>query len=247
MEISFVGKTALVTGAGKGIGREVAKLLSKCGANVIALTRTQSDLDTLKEEIPNIQTICADLLNLEESIKAVEAAGHIDLLVNNAAYVFRKSMLEITQDEIEKSFLVNFTAPLRLCQVVAKMNINKGTSASIVNISTMVSHSGVKETAPYSCTKASLETLSKALAVELAPHKIRVNCLLPGMTNTPLLQSFIGSIPPEQFAMMLQMFPMGRTAESEEMAHTVAYLLSDKASYITGINLVSDGGYLCNH
>ncbi|CAB3990735.1 L-xylulose reductase [Paramuricea clavata] len=245
MEINLTGKTALVTGAGKGIGRATAILLAKCGANVIALSRTQNDLDSLKTEVSgNIKTICADLLNLDEAVKAIESTDdHIDLLVNNAGYLVHMNILDVTENEISKAIKVNLTAPLRLSQMVARDLIKRNVGGAIVNISTVVSDRFSGHTAPYGFSKAALDNLTKTLAVELAPHKIRVNSVLPGLTLTPTIQSYIES---DGVQGVLAQTPRGQIADPKEIAHSIVYLLSDFASNITGAMIASDGGFLAN-
>ncbi|XP_028403564.1 L-xylulose reductase-like [Dendronephthya gigantea] len=247
MEIKFGGKTALVTGAGKGIGRATALLLGQCGANVIALSRTQSDLDSLKVEMSgcNIKTICADLFDLNETIKAVESiSDHIDFLVNNAAYcTHTPNVLDLTEEEINKAIKLNLTVPLRLSQVVARDLIKRGVGGAIVNVSSVVGERFCAHTTPYGFSKAALDNLTMVLAAELAPHKIRVNSILPGVTKTPIVMQFLES---EAVQRVVTRTPRGQTAEPKEIAHTIVYLLSDFASNITGGKIVSDGGFLAN-
>ncbi|CAB3992661.1 Hypothetical predicted protein, partial [Paramuricea clavata] len=133
------------------IGRATAILLAECGANVIALSRTQSDLDSLKEISGNIKTICADLLNLDEAVKAIESTDdHIDLLVNNAAQITPQcSVLDITEDELNKTIKVNLTTPLRLSQMVARDLIKRGVSGAIVNVSSIISNRFTLEMPQY--------------------------------------------------------------------------------------------------
>ncbi|XP_062930504.1 L-xylulose reductase-like isoform X2 [Mobula hypostoma] len=116
MELSFAGKRALVTGAGKGIGRATAKALLACGAEVIAVTRTQSDLDSLVQECPNVLTICVDLSNWEATENALKDVGPVDLLVNNAAVGISEPFLEVTQEAFDKMFNVNVKAVLHVSQ-----------------------------------------------------------------------------------------------------------------------------------
>ncbi|XP_046849020.1 L-xylulose reductase-like [Xenia sp. Carnegie-2017] len=240
MDIDFKGKTALVTGAGKGIGRATVKLLSKCGANIVALSRTKSDLDSLKDEVSTkFVPVVADLMKLDDAIKAIEATGEpIDLLVNNAAMVILKETLDVTDDDIDRSVTINMKAPLRLSQFVARDLIKRKKPGAIVNISTTITQFASAGYMPYTMSKAALDNATIAMAAELAKHKIRVNSVLPGLVDTP----FATTIPREVIENFLVNIPRGERASSEDIADTIVYLLSDRASNIVGSKIVSDGG-----
>ncbi|XP_028403757.1 L-xylulose reductase-like [Dendronephthya gigantea] len=244
MDIDFTGKTALVTGAGKGIGKATVKLLAKCGANIIALSRTKADLDSLKLEVPTKFTpVVADLMKLDEAIKAIEATGeHIDLLVNNAGLVILKETIDVTEEDIDRSMIINVKAPIRLSQLVARDLIKRGTGGAIVNVSTVLTQINSAGQIPYTMTKAAMDNATMAMGVELAKHKIRVNSVLPGLVDTPHGNQY----PPEVVQMVLKRFPRGQRAGADEIADTIVYLLSDRASNITGTKIVTDGGMLAN-
>jgi len=242
MEINFTGKRALVTGAGKGIGRSTAKMLAKGGAEVIALSRTQADLDSLKAEEPAIQTVCVDLFDIEATLKKIESLGDIHLLVNNAGIAILGPFEEAKPDDFDKIFAVNVKAPMFIAQVVAKKMIAGHFAGAIVNVSSQASKKALKDHTLYCSTKASLDMLTKSMALELGPHNIRVNAVNPTVTMTDMGK--LGWSDPGKAKPMLDQIPLGRFAEVEEVVHAIVYLLSDKASMISGTILPVDGGFL---
>lgn len=242
MDITFTGKRALVTGAGKGIGRSTAKMLAKCGAEVIALSRTQEDLDSLKAEDPAIQTVCVDLCDIEAALQKIECLGDIHLLVNNAGITILSPFEEAKPNDFDKIFSVNVKAPMFIAQVIAKRMIAGGFGGAIVNVSSQASKKPLKDHVLYCSTKASLDMLTQSLALELGPHQIRVNAVNPTVVMTDMGR--LGWSDPAKAKPMLDQIPLGRFAEVEEVVHAIVYLLSNKASMITGTILPVDGGFL---
>lgn len=242
MNIDFHGKTALVTGAGKGIGRCIALKLASLGAKVYALSRTEDDLVSLKAENPSIETRCLDLGDWYNTRSVVENLGPIDLLVNNAAYLSINSWLDVTEEEIEMQFNVNFKAALNVSQVVAKGIISRGGSGAIVNISSLAGLFAFPHISVYCTTKAALDMLTKSMACELAKQKIRVNSCNPTGLLTPMGKKLFDT--QEKVDAFSSRIPMGRFAEPEEVANTTAFLLSDYASMITGALVPVDGGQI---
>ncbi|XP_046389464.1 L-xylulose reductase [Ischnura elegans] len=242
METNFTGKRALVTGAGQGIGRETAKKLAECGAKVVALSRTREHLDSLAAENPSIDVICVDLADWEETRKCVMSLGDVDLLVNNAAVALLEPFLSIEPKNIDRSFDVNVKAVINVSQIIAKGMISRKTGGSIVNISSQASQAALQDHSVYCATKGALDMLSKVMALELGPHKIRVNCVNPTVVMTAMGK--IGWSNPEKANPMLKKIPLGRFAEVHEVVDAILFLLSDKADMITGITLPVDGGFL---
>ena len=185
MEIRFDGKRALVTGAGKGIGREVALLLASCGAKVVALSRSAADLQSLAQEI-DCETIAVDIADYQATRAAVQAAGEIDLLVNNAAITIPQSFLETTVEAFDATYAVNTRGVLVISQVVAAGMIQRGKGGAIVNISSLSSKVGLEDHAAYCASKGALDQLSRVMALELGEHQIRVNVVNPVITWTPM-------------------------------------------------------------
>ena len=244
MEIRLDGKRALVTGAGKGIGREIAGLLAQCGAEVVALSRTQLDLDSLAAEI-GCRTITADLADATQAVRATreaEAVGPIDCLVNNAGISIPQSLLETTPEAFDRTMAVNVRAVLLVTQVVARGMIARGRGGSVVNLSSQASMAALADHAAYCASKGALDLLTKVMALELGPHQIRVNAVNPTVTLTPMGEMAWGD--PKKSGPMLAKIPLGRFARPAHVAQVVAYLLSDAADMVHGVTLPIDGGFL---
>ncbi len=236
----FSGRRALVTGAGKGIGRAVAAMLTARGAEVVALGRTASDLDSLAAET-GCRTIVADLDDVEGATAVVAAALPFDLLVNNAGISILEPALATTPAAFEAVLRVNTWAPLRLAQVVAGDLVARGRRGAIVNVSSTASSRGLALHAAYCASKAGLDALTRVLAIELGAHGIRVNSVNPTVTLTPMAQRAWSD--PARSAPMLARIPLGRFVEPEEVARTVCFLLGDDAAMVNGACLAVDGGF----
>jgi len=176
--IDFKKRRALVTGAGKGIGREIAVMLHRFNAQVVAVSRTEADLKGLQNEI-GCETIVADLGDATQARQAAERAGDIDLLVNNAAIAILEPFLEIRVESWDATMAVNLRSVMIVSQVIAKRMIERGASGSIVNVSSMSAFQALLNHAAYAASKAGLDQLSKVMTVELGPHGIRVNSINP--------------------------------------------------------------------
>ncbi|CAJ1080449.1 L-xylulose reductase-like [Xyrichtys novacula] len=242
MEISFAGKRALVTGAGKGIGRATALALARCGAKVTAVTRTQADLNSLVQENASITPVCVDLGDWEATETALKDVGPIDLLVNNAAFPSLQSFLEITPDHFDRSFNVNVKAALQVSQIVARGMKARGSGGSIVNVSSQASQCALRDHTVYCATKAALDMLTKGMALELGPYQIRVNTVNPTVVMTDMGR--LGWSDPEKSKNMMSRIPLGRFAEVEDVVNSILFLLSDKSSMTNGVALPVDGGFL---
>lgn len=239
---SLKGKTILVTGASSGIGRATALEAAKIGAYVIAQGRNEDRLARLREEMPDqIQTIRLELTNLDEVAEAVSNIVIIDGLVNSAGIGTTVLFQSLTPRKISKVFDTNFFAPVELTRLLIKAKKIKN-GGSIVFLSSIdgpinshIANSG------YSATKAAIAAIAKGMAVELAPRNIRVNYLMPGQTETPLIHN--DSITDEQLALDMAKYPLKRYGRPEEIAYGAIYFLSDASSFTTGSGLVIDGGF----
>ncbi|XP_061520083.1 LOW QUALITY PROTEIN: L-xylulose reductase [Phycodurus eques] len=242
MEISFKGKHALVTGAGKGIGRATARALARYGAKVTAVTRTQSDLDSLVQECPSVVPVCVDLADWQATEAAIRDVGPVDLLINNAACAVLQPFLEVTPDQFDQSFAVNVKAVLHVSQVVARGMVARRSGGSVVNVSSQASRCALKNHTVYCATKAALDMLTKVMALELGPHQIRVNSVNPTVVMTEMGRR--GWSDPEKAEAMTSRIPLGRFAEVDEVVNSILFLLSDKSTMTTGASLPVDGGFL---
>ncbi|XP_023197145.1 L-xylulose reductase isoform X2 [Xiphophorus maculatus] len=242
MEISFAGKRALVTGAGKGIGRSTALALARCGARVTAVTRTQADLNSLVQECPAIVPVCVDLADWAATEAALKDVGPIDLLVNNAACTKLQPFLEVTPDQFDLLFNVNVKAVLHISQMVAGGMKARGSGGSIVNVSSQASQRALRDHTVYCATKGALDMLTKVMALELGPHQIRVNSVNPTVVMTKMGR--LGWSDPEKAQTMKSRIPLGRFAEEEDVVNCILFLLSEKSSMINGVALPVDGGHL---
>ncbi|XDA81113.1 hypothetical protein R6Z07F_011089 [Ovis aries] len=242
MDLRLAGRRALVTGAGKGIGRSTVKALHAAGARVVAVSRTQADLDSLVRECPGVETVCVDLADWEATEQALRGVGPVDLLVNNAAVAFLQPFLEVTKEAYDMSFNVNLRAVIQVSQIVARGLIARGAPGVIVNVSSQASQRGLTNHSVYCSTKGALDILTKVMAVELGPHKIRVNAVNPTVVMTPMGQAAWSD--PQKAKAMLDRIPLGRFAEMENVVDTILFLLSDRSSMTTGSTVPVDGGFL---
>ncbi|CAG9094794.1 hypothetical protein JYU34_012646 [Plutella xylostella] len=242
MEISFKNKRVLVTGAGQGIGRSIAIELWRAGAQVVAVSRTKSHLDSLHHEYPAIQIVSVDLGNWDAARKAIDQLGHFDALVNNAAVGLTEDFLTTTPENFDLLMNVNVKAMLNVSQVVAKKMIDAKKGGAIVNISSQASKAALWGHATYCASKGAVDALTRVMALELGPHNIRVNTVNPTVIMTEMGK--LGWSDPAKAAGMLAKIPLGRFGEVSEVVNAVLFLLSDKASMINGVELPIDGGFL---
>lgn len=231
----FLGKRILVTGAGKGIGRETAQWLARCGAEVIALGRNAGDLAYCQH------MLVVDLADVAATQAAVATMLPIDLLVNCAGVVELESFLQTSVQTFDHLMAVNTRAPMVVAQVVARDLIARGVPGAIVNVSSLAAAVGTRDHLAYCASKAALDAMTRVMALELGPHAIRVNSVNPVVTLTPMAEKAWGD--PVKAASMLSRIPLGRFVQPGEIASTIAFLLSDDAAMINGITLTVDGGF----
>lgn len=242
MKLDFQGKRTLVTGAGKGIGREIAKTLAGHGARVVALSRDPADLASLQAEMPGgCETLAVDLADADATRAAAERAGDVDLLVNNAGIAVLQPFFETTPEAFDRTMAVNVRAVLTVCQVVAAGMIRRKTGGSIVNVSSIASSIALKDHAAYCASKAALDQLTRVMSLELGSHRIRVNAVNPTVVMTPMGRRAWSD--PAKGGPMLARISLGRFAELEDCANVVCYLLSDAAAMVHGVILPVDGGF----
>lgn len=241
--MDFAGKHVVVTGAGKGIGRAICLVLNRRGARVTAISRSAADLDALKKEI-GCETIAVDLADAEATRKAALAALPADYLVNNAGTTELEPFLDVSVENFDKLYAVNVRAPMILSQEYARDLIRRGQKGAIVNVSSISSFIGFADHAAYCASKGALDGMSRVMANELGRHGIRVNCVNPTVTLTPMAVKAWSD--PDKSGRMLSRIPLGRFAEPDEIAEVILFLLSDEASMVNGLAMPVDGGFMIN-
>ncbi|MDA9786910.1 SDR family oxidoreductase [Pontimonas sp.] len=244
-------RVALVTGATSGIGATIAKTLASDGLRVLVTGRSHERGRQVSAEIGNnAHFVSCDLLEPGAAGWLVDSTvsefGRIDVLVNNAAVDHTNSLLEVTSDEIETTFETNTFSPMKLLIAAAIAMKAQGDGGSIINITSRLASIGVPSMGVYSASKGAMLAFTTASAVELAPFNIRVNAIAPGMTRTPLYEDWISGLdkPEEMESTVASAIPLGRIAEPDDVASIVSFLASQSASYITGVSIPVDGGYL---
>lgn len=236
----LTGKTALVTGAGKGIGRACAQALSEAGATVIAAARTAADLQSLAELCPGeVISWCVDVAD-PDTLEQIAALESLDILVNNVGTNKPQAFLEVEAEALDNMLSLNLRSAFLVAQACARIMARKG-SGSIIHMGSQMGHVGARNRSVYCMTKHGIEGLTKAMAIDLAPHGIRVNAVAPTFVETPLTQPMLKD--PEFMASVLEKIPMGRVAQADEIASAVLFLASDAASMVNGDSLKVDGGW----
>ena len=241
-------KIALVTGASRGIGRAIATELARRGWAVAIGYRVRRDkAEELAQQLTEAgcrAMICQADVSRREEVEAMvrrveENFGPVSLLVNNAGIAGQSLFQELTEERWHEFFSVNVDGAFYASRAVLSHMLHEHTGC-IVNISSIWGQRGASCEVTYSCTKAALIGLTRSLAMELAPTHIRVNCVAPGVIRTDMLDA----LPPEVLPQLAQETPLGRLGTPEDIAHAVAFLAGDGASFITGQVLTCDGGFI---
>ncbi|GLK84749.1 SDR family NAD(P)-dependent oxidoreductase [Ancylobacter defluvii] len=232
------GKTAVVTGAGRGIGRATALALAQAGAQVVAVARTRADLDDLaREGEGRIEPCVADVRD-EDFLARIEAMGELDILVNNAGGNRPKMMVDVDDETLDWMIDLNIRSVYRVARAAARA---MGRGGVIVNMSSQMGHVGSPKRTVYCMTKHAVEGLTKAMAVELAPRGIRVVAIAPTFVVTPMTQGMFEDPAFRQF--VYDMVPLNELPAPEDIAQSILFLVSPGARFVTGDSLRVDGGW----
>jgi len=245
-KINLKNKYALVTGAGKGLGRACAIALAEAGATIIAVSRTKSDLDKLEKSIKKVRgktiKIQCDVMDFKQLKNKLDKIKIIDILVNNAGTNFPEPFEKIKQESMNYLVDLNLKAAFNVAQlIVKKMLKNKKRPGSIINMSSQLGHVGMSGRNVYNMTKFGIEGLTKGMGVELAKNNIRVNSVAPTFVETPMVKNFFKNKKFKKLA--LSRIPMGKAATESDVATTVCFLASSASSMITGTSILIDGGW----
>jgi 3-oxoacyl-[acyl-carrier protein] reductase len=234
---SLEGKTALVTGGSRGIGRAIALELGRAGAAVVVGYRSGADEAEAVASESGGRAVQADVSDAEEAKRLVDEAGEIDILVNNAGLTRDGLLARMSDDDWHAVVETNLSSVFYTCRAAAR-GMMKRRGGSIVNVSSIVGVRGNWGQTNYAATKAGIIGFTKSLAKELGARGVRANAVAPGYINTRLTDV----LPDEVKELMLGDTPLGRLGEPEDIAGTVRFLCSDEASFITGEVLLVDGG-----
>ena len=239
------GKIAMITGAGRGLGRACALALAQAGAEVALVSRTRSELEALAGEIQQdggkaFPVVC-DVTDTQAVERAVAALPGLDILVNNAGINFPEPFTEVSEDHFNRVMALNVRAVFMVSQAASRRMIADGLGGSIINMSSQMGHVGAPMRTVYCASKHAVEGMTKAMGAELATHKIRVNSIGPTFILTPATRPFFENKAFNDDTM--GRIPLGRLGELEDIMGAVVFLASPAAALITGASLVIDGGW----
>jgi NAD(P)-dependent dehydrogenase (short-subunit alcohol dehydrogenase family) len=242
---SLAGKRALVTGAGRGIGLAAASALAQAGAAVTLAARTQQEIEDAAAAIRArghaAQALVLDVTDLDAMRDTIAAAEPFDVLVNNAGTNRPAFLMDVMIEDFDHVFGLNVRAAFFVAQAVARRLLEAKRAGSIINISSQRGHVGAARRSVYCASKHAMEGFTKAMAIELAPHKIRVNTLAATFVETPMTKPFFQN---EAFRTeVLSKIKLGRLGQVEDLTGAIVYLASDASSLMTGSSMVLDGGW----
>jgi len=234
--MTFNGKNILITGGTRGIGKQIALDFLKNGANVFITGTSKSS--TLDKKIKYLQADFSNKKSLESFIKKISNLN-IDILINNAGINIIKPIEEVSDKDFNDLFNINLKAPYFICKSIGK-TMKKNNSGKIINIASIWSKISKPNRTLYAASKNAIAGLTQTLAVEFASSKILVNSVSPGFTDTELTRKSLSN---KEISILKKQIPLKRLAQTSEISELVMFLASNKNSYITGQNIVIDGGY----
>jgi NAD(P)-dependent dehydrogenase (short-subunit alcohol dehydrogenase family) len=239
-------KIAIVTGGASGIGLAIAEKFVENNIYTIIIGRDEEKLSNAKRKLgEECEPISCDLTKLQNIPVVINSIlkkhNKIDVLVNNAGINMKKEFVEVTDDDFQKIISTNVNAVFALSREVVKCMLEKNTRGSIINISSMASQYGIPKVIAYTASKSAIEGMTRAMAVELSPRGIRVNCIAPGFIATDMSAKALNN-DPERKAKALGRTPMGEMGQPSDIGDAAVFLASDASKYITGVVLPVDGG-----
>ena len=239
-DLRLKDKIALITGAGRGIGRACAAAFAQAGAQVIAVARTKADLESLSTEHPEAIEIWVNDVTDDTFYERIEALQKLDILINNAGTNRPQPFVDVDMETLNSVIDLNVRAMFQTAQAAARVMLRNG-SGSIINMSSQMGHVGSPNRSVYCMTKHAVEGLTKAMAVELAPIGVRVNALAPTFIETPMTRSMLDD--PDFKEFVQRMIPLGKVGQPNDVAVAALYLASDASAMVTGHSLRIDGGW----
>jgi len=239
------GRRALVTGAGRGIGLAAAAALAQAGAHVTLAARTLAQVEeaaaTIRARGQRAEALVLDVTDVMAARRAVATAAPFQILVNNAGKNRPAPLSDVTVEDFDAIFGLNVRAAYFMAQAVALRLVDAKLPGSIINISSQMGHVGAARRTVYCASKHAMEGFTKAMAIELAPHSIRVNTLGPTFVETPLTKPFFAN---ETFRKeVLSKIKLGRLGQVDDLTGAIVFLASDASALMTGSSLVVDGGW----
>ena len=248
-DINTKNKIALITGAGKGIGKACAIALAEAGAHVIIISRTEKDLIEVQKIIRKLKGKCTyfvcDVTNIDEIKKIFTKISRLDILINNAGTNRPEFFTKIKRKDMSEVVDLNIKASFDIAQLSTKLMLKsknrKKIGGSIINLSSQLGKVGAPLRSVYNMTKFGIEGLTKGMAIDLAKYNIRVNSICPTFVETPMVKKFFKN---KDFKKsVIKNIPLGKVATESDIATAVVYLASDASSMMTGSSLVIDGGW----
>jgi NAD(P)-dependent dehydrogenase (short-subunit alcohol dehydrogenase family) len=242
---SLAGKIVVVTGGGSGLGLAISTTMIEAGARVIMVGRRadvlQNAVTTLGSAASYKVFDISDLPGLPQFVKEVEQVhGQVDVLVNNAGINMKKDFLDVTDADFESVIRTNQQSAFALSREFARQMVVRG-NGSIIMISSMAAKYGIPKVISYTAAKSAIEGMTRAMAVDLSPLGIRVNCIAPGFIETEMSAKALNN-DPQRKAKVLGRTPLGHLGKPEDVGYAAVYLASDAAKYVTGVILTVDGG-----
>jgi NAD(P)-dependent dehydrogenase (short-subunit alcohol dehydrogenase family) len=248
-KINLKNKTALVTGAGKGLGKACAIALAEAGAKVIIISRTLSDLTKVEKMIKKTKGSCikfeCDITDIDKFKNIFKKTKRLDILVNNAGNNRPEHFTKVKKENMEYLVELNMKAAFNIAQICSQkmieLKFRKKVGGSIINMSSQLGRVGAPIRSVYNMTKFGLEGLTRGMALELGKYNIRVNTVCPTFVETPMVKAFFKNKKFRQ--QVLENIPLGRVAKENDVATAVAFLAADSSNSITGTSFMVDGGW----